>query len=595
MKVFFVLVSAFLTTLLNAQTPNIARPDKHPYADTTAGREAYQLSDKTPNEARLYDFYQRQADYYMAQPDIMPGILPAHPGLDGGEHGHWGKHNQNNHGDGRWNDIEFGEVITQVFRTEGLVVLKGICLRLGEQRELSACFDPMSLTYRSVWQDGFVRFDPFRWGTSRNAQLDGTAWFKATEAQMPEGGVYRGYHRFGKRVVFDYTINEIEITDEPWATAGTFYRRIDLKQPIDHLELPLPTGEDLEVSILGKRRIDKVKITSNALILEKVQKNARVLIRVSNNNDASNDKIALRHLRSRRGPERRWTETLKVPGTLGESKPDSAYVVDTFNVPYDNPYKTVMQLTGIGFLPNGNALVCTLPGDIWLVQGFQDDLSQVTWQRFATGFNQPVGIHIDQDGIFVLDRGQIYRLHDTNADGEVDFYENYANDFGGYDRSHSHTFGLHRTADGSFHFTQRESILKTGPDQVTTMQAWGVRNCMGIGGSDDYFWVAPQEGTWTPASAIIEVHQGEFYGLPTNDGKGGTIAAPLCFIPRGVDNSTGGMLEVRSEKWGPFKGAHIGLSYGAGIHYLILRDHKGLRPQGAVVPLEGEFLSGSMR
>jgi azurin len=156
-------------------------------------------------------------------------------------------------------------------------------------------------------------------------------------------------------------------------------------------------------------------------------------------------------------------------------------------------------------------------------------------------------------------------------------------------------FGLHRTDDGSFHFTQRESILRTGPDQVTTMQAWGVRNCMGIGGSDNYFWVAPQEGTWTPASAIIEVNQGEFYGLPTSDGKGGTIAAPLCFIPRGVDNSTGGMLEITSSQWGPFKGAHIGLSYGAGLHYLILRDDKGLRPQGAVVPMEGEFLSGSMR
>jgi azurin len=154
---------------------------------------------------------------------------------------------------------------------------------------------------------------------------------------------------------------------------------------------------------------------------------------------------------------------------------------------------------------------------------------------------------------------------------------------------------LHRTADGAFHFTQRESILRTGPDQKTTLQGWGVRNCMGIGGSDDYFWVAPQEGTWTPTSAIIEVNDGEFYGLPTKDGKSGSIAAPLCFIPRGVDNSTGGMVEVTSDKWGPFKGSHIGLSYGSGVHYLILRDAEGARAQGAVVPLKGEFLSGSMR
>ena len=67
------------------------------------------------------------------------------------------------------------------------------------------------------------------------------------------------------------------------------------------------------------------------------------------------------------------------------------------------------------------------------------------------------------------------------------------------------------------------------------------------------------------------------------------------FCPSGVDNSTGGMLEINSKKWGPFEGSHIGLSYGSGTHYLILRDATSIRPQGAVVPLEGNFLAGVMR
>jgi hypothetical protein len=433
---------AFMTCapFIHAQRPNTADPKQHPYADTKGGRASYQLSDETPNEARLYDFYQRQADYYMAHPEKMPDILPAFPGLDGGAHGHWGKHNQNNHGDGRWNDIEFGEVVTQVFRSDKLVVLKGICLQLGEQRELSACFDPESLTYRSVWQDGFVRFDPFRWGTSRNAQLDGNAWFKIEKATMPQDGIYRGYHRFGKRVVFDYSIEGIKILDEPWATKDAFYRRIDIKQGVDLLKIPLPVSENLSVSIVDKKNLGSVDVSNGELRLENVRSNASLIIRISKEATSVFDQKAQRHLRSKRKLERRWTETLKVPGTLGKSRTGSSYIVDTLNVPYDNPNQTVMQLTGIGFLPNGDALVCSLPGDIWIVKGIQADLNQVTWQRFATGFNQPVGIHIDQDGIFVLDRGQIYRLHDSNSDGEVDFYENYANDFGGYNRSHSHTF-----------------------------------------------------------------------------------------------------------------------------------------------------------
>ena len=132
--------------------------------------------------------------------------------------------------------------------------------------------------------------------------------------------------------------------------------------------------------------------------------------------------------------------------------------------------------------------------------------------------------------------------------------------------------------------------MRTGTDRTTEVIGTGMRNCMGIGGSDDYFWAAPQEGTWTPTSAIIEVNEGEEYGL---GGKG--ISPPLCFVPRGIDNSTGGMKEITSDQWGPFKGAHAGLSYGAAMHYLILRDATSSRPQGAVVPLEGEFLAGVMR
>jgi len=287
---------------------------------------------------------------------------------------------------------------------------------------------------------------------------------------------------------------------------------------------------------------------------------------------------------------------LNAPGTLGNPiSPDSSYVVDTLGIPFDNPYRSVMQLTGIAFEQDGSALVSTLAGDVWKVTGIDASLQNVTWKRFATGFNQPIGIHIDADGIFILDRGQITRLHDYNGDDEADFYENYANDFGGYDRSHSHTFGLHRTADGSFTFVQREDILRTGPDRKTRQLAWGVRNCMGVGGSGELAFVAPQEGTWTPASMIIEVNEGEFYGLPKRGDKNPNIATPLCYIPRGLDNSTGGIVQVEGGRWGPLEGQFIGISYGSGSHYLILRDASGPRPQGATVPLEGDFLAGTMR
>lgn len=595
MKPLNVLIALVVTGSPVVHANNTAKGDLHPYADVSGGRAKWKTSGEKVNEARLYDFYQRQADYYMANPDKLPEVIPAYPGLDGGNYGHWGKNNQNNYSDTRWNDAEMGEVITQVFRAKDLVVLKGICVRLGEKRELSTCFDPMTLNYRAIWSDGFVKFDGFRWGCSRNAALDGAPMVLKPKAIEVAGSEYLGYRRYGKRVVFDYRVNGVRIKDEPWAAGAFFYRAIDFSDAAGQIELPVLNGEGLSAGVVATNQVGEVKFANGVVSVSGVKAGGRIIIRIGASESRSNDALAVKHLMSERKYEKRWSQGLSVPGEMDEAPSGSAYAVDTFKVPFDNPWKVVMQLTGIAFLETGEALVSTLVGDIWKVSGLNGDLGKVTWTRYATGFNQPVGIHIDEDGIFVLDRGQIYRLHDENKDGEVDFYENYAHDFGGYNRSHTHTFGLHRTADGAFHFTQRESILRTGPDRKTTLQAGGVRNCMGIGGSKDYFWVAPQEGTWTPASAIIEVNKGEFYGLPSSSVRGGAIAPPLCYIPRGIDNSTGGMVEVTSKKWGPFQGNHVGISYGSSTHYLVLRDDTSTRPQGAVVPMEGEFLSGTMR
>ena len=171
----------------------------------------------------------------------------------------------------------------------------------------------------------------------------------------------------------------------------------------------------------------------------------------------------------------------------------------------------IMFFTGIDFNKNGVAYISTLMGEVYKVTNLHDNSQKTTWQKIATGLNQPFGVHVDDDGIFVLGRGQITRLHDTNGDGEADFYECFTSGFGGYDRSHTHAFGLERTGDGNFHFVVRDGIFKTLPDGTTLPVASGVRNCMGLGADpgNNIVLVAPQEGTWTPASAIIEVRRAE--------------------------------------------------------------------------------------
>ncbi len=67
---------AFVAALgsANAQTNNLANPELHPYADPAGGLDVYRLSTETVNEARLYDFYQRQADFYRSNfPEMSAG------------------------------------------------------------------------------------------------------------------------------------------------------------------------------------------------------------------------------------------------------------------------------------------------------------------------------------------------------------------------------------------------------------------------------------------------------------------------------------------------------------------------------------------
>ncbi|MDG2122334.1 MAG: hypothetical protein P8J87_01470, partial [Verrucomicrobiales bacterium] len=168
--IYFALLSA---TTLSAQ---VADPSKFPYADSSSGRPSSPAANNQINSERLYHFYSRQADHYRSLENVPP-LLPAYPGLDGGKHGHWGKYNQNNHNDGRRNDIDTGTVVAGILESDGTKILKAVNTHLGTPPSLATAFDPQSLAYRSVWTpptpDSFVHHPPFRWALSRGTLPQG--------------------------------------------------------------------------------------------------------------------------------------------------------------------------------------------------------------------------------------------------------------------------------------------------------------------------------------------------------------------------------------------------------------------------------------
>ena len=503
---------------------NVASPENYSYADLKGGREGYALADEKVNEARLYDFYSRQASYYMAKPKSdWPKVLPAYPGLDGNKHGHWGKYNQNQHNDGRWNEMDTGGLLGARTFVGKSVINKGVNVRMGEY---TACFDPQTLQFACVWK-GWLQFNPFRWGLSRGAHMKGDVIFE--DHRKPEADwrklTYHGYYRYGEEVIFSFERNGKHELTSGRVVDGKFER----------------VNGDFEGKLKG-----------GAL---------------------------------------RWPETYTVRGVRAVD--DKPYVIDTIPVPFDNVYKAGMLLSSLDFLADGRALIATLWGDVWIVSGLDGSLREVTWKRYASGLHQPFGVKVENNIIYVLGKDQVTILHDYNGDDEADFYENRSNDWM-EDKGHTHVFGLDRDKEGNMYFPAYDIMIKVpGDGGASSVFAKGFRNCMGCSVSPDGMILASsQEGTWTPASQILEIREGAHYGHKRSNEP---IEPAMVWIPRGVDNSTGGMEFVRSDRWGPLGNSLLGFSYGYGSHYLILIDKNNPRKQGAIVPLEGEFSSGVTR
>jgi putative heme-binding domain-containing protein len=511
-----------------------AVPARFPYNRDPLQSSIWPNRQKPVNRDRIYDFYAKEAEYFMRQPSVPP-LLPPFPGLDGGIEGHWGNQDEKSWADDRWNRTDLGTILSGVFRGAGVTVPKGVCVRLGERGELAACFNPETLCYEAVWSGGFVKFSATRHGIMDGLILDGTPRPRPPGRKPDKPFQYRGFYRHGKRIVFAYRIGDQEFLDAPWSEAGRFSRTVS-------------------------------------------QKTARPLADLT------------------RGGPAQWAEVLTTKGTLG--KPTSwPYVVDTIEPPFHNPWNALLFFGDHDFMPDGSAMLCTIQGDVWHVEGLDESLRNVRWRRFASGLHQALGLVVADGVVTVLGRDQITRLHDLNHDGEADFYECYSNAHETSPGGHDFVSGLQRDAQGRFYTaSSKQGLLRFAADgRSVEVLATGFRNPDGLGLAPDGTITVPNsEGEWVPASMICEVRPGGHYGYPGPRNRR-PPDLPLVYLPRGLDNSSAAQVTVPDNRFGPLEGQMLHLSYGTGTHFLVLREKVEGQPQGAIVPLPGDFLSGSHR
>ncbi len=499
--------------------------------------ELWNLWQENVNRDRVYDFYRKQAMHFASAARHWH-LLPAFPGLDGGKFGHWGNQNEAVWKDDRWSQRDKTPVLAGVTHLPGKAVTKGICMQLGDEGELSACFDPQTLTYPAVWKDGFVKFSDVRHGFMDGLRPAGPLVDQPKQQAPTEPFQYHGYYRVGPRIVFSYRIGDQEMLDAPWVEDGKFSRTV------------MPASEHP---------------LANAI----------------------------------KSPSVQWPQEIVTQGHLGSE--NLPYAVDTIQLPTDNPWGTLMFVGDHDFLEDGTAVLATMTGDVWLATGLDADLDEIRWKRYAAGLHQPLGVAVRDNEIYVLGRDQITRLVDQNNDREADFYECFSNVYATSAGGHDYTCGLEIDGDGNFYTASgKDGLLRISADgKDVKVLATGFRNPDGLAVTADGKVTVPcSEGAWTPASMVCLVDPQEngtpHYGY-RGPRKGKAPSLPLIYMPRGLDNSSGGQAVNPDPRFGPLKDHLIHTSFGMGTHFLILRSEVDGQEQGAVMPLPGEFRSGAHR
>jgi hypothetical protein len=580
---------------------------------------------------------------------------------------------------------------------------KGIAIKVGGAgSEATVLFDTELLRWSGAWTGGFIQFPRGRGGLEGTIKPAGevvltsgyvTGWSMGEIADDPrpkhQGNLdrgqakWRGLYLHGDKVVLSYSVGSAEILELPGAEMRDgkriFARTLTIQKadkPLRVLLADIPAAkaqvDGLGATLTAGEANGKITITKAAVVGAPqgaklaVDSKGRLALELPSLSAATTLEVALwagavsdepKTIAATKAPESlvaltkggasRWGAPLATKGKLSDK--DDAYVIDDIPLPDDNPFKSWMRIGGHDFFPDGTCAVANVGGDVWFVDGLDDQLGKVTWKRFATGLFQPLGCKVVDGKIYILGRDQITRLHDLNSDGEADFYENFNNDCVVTDNYHEFALDLQTDSKGDFYYAKGSpwQPTVTSPHQGCMIKvskdgskleviATGLRAPNGLGmGPKDQLTCSDNQGHWMPANRLNLIKPGGFYGMvpaaqrvltfkradgtefkanPSTDEARAEFKtqfwgaanqpiptgmdAPMIWLPMNVDNSPGGEVWVpggASAKWGPLAGQMLHLSYGRCLLYNVLAEEVEGVAQGAVAKLAGKFPSGIMR
>jgi len=174
------------------------------------------------------------------------------------------------------------------------------------------------------------------------------------------------------------------------------------------------------------------------------------------------------------GPISRISEFIDTLAPNESVKPVQPFRIDRISWPHENPWNSWMRFGDFDFLSGGqSAVISTWSGDVWKVDGLDEKLGDLQWQRIASGLSQPLGLLTRDQGdgeqILVMGRDQITELIDTNGDGETDLYRGFNVDPMNSPHFHEPAVGLQEGPDGKLYYLKaaRHAKLPLHPQHGT--------------------------------------------------------------------------------------------------------------------------------
>lgn len=312
-------------------------------------------------------------------------------------------------------------------------------------------------------------------------------------------------------------------------------------------------------------------------------------------------------------PAPRWPQ--EITSRITSSPAKNAYVVDDIALPLDNPWRRDLRLSDIQFLRDGTGVVVTLDGDVWFVRGLHEPNGVARWRRFASGLHEPLTLAIRDEQVYVFDRNGIWRLRDTNGDGEADVHELFSNVFAQTADTREFPNSLRLAPGGEF-------VIAKGNQQATTLgrhngyvlrvSADGRRvTTLGYGFRQPFAAVnlrtglvtaSDQQGNYIPSTPLHIVSDRQFYGflsaLEPREAYPTRIADPLTWIPHGVNASGISQVWLFGASMGPLNDALVHIGFNSPELFRVYLNTRTTKPQAAVVSITRAFefppLNGSI-